>query len=89
MPNKICSKVWTVGASVARYTEDPSLYQSFGHSMIVDPSANVVASAKEEAVNIYADIDLSKVDQVRTNLPYALHRRKDLYETVDLETTQK
>lgn len=37
------NQIYTVGASTATFSEDPSVYQAYGHSMIVDPYGKVVA----------------------------------------------
>jgi len=72
-----------VGTSVARYTEDPKVYQSWGHSTLVDPLAKVVASCKEEPAIVYGDIDVNLIDETRNSIPCQFQKRKDIY-IVDL-----
>lgn len=42
---------------------------SYGHSLIVDPWGEVLADGGAEPGIIYAEIDLSKVDQARSRIP--------------------
>lgn len=51
-----------------------------GHSMIVDPWGEVVASLGDEEGVLKAEIDLDKIDEVRKTLPVWQDRRIDLYE---------
>ncbi len=44
-------------------------YEAFGHSMIVDPWGRVLAQASEQETILYAEIDISYVEQVRTQIP--------------------
>ncbi|XP_065083220.1 omega-amidase NIT2-like [Ochlerotatus camptorhynchus] len=56
-------------------------YVAWGHSMVVDPWAQVVASAKEGQETVVADVELKKVDEVRAQIPIFSQRRTDLYDT--------
>jgi nitrilase len=50
--------------------------RSYGHSLIVDPWGEILAEAsgdKEEI--IYADIDLSRLREIRSKLPVLEHRK--------------
>lgn len=48
---------------------------SWGHSLIVDPWGEILADGGAEPGIIYADIDLSKVDKARKNIPALKHDR--------------
>ncbi|MCP4487658.1 MAG: carbon-nitrogen hydrolase family protein [Gammaproteobacteria bacterium] len=48
---------------------------SFGHSLIVDPWGEVLADGGAEPGIIYADIELQKVDKVRSRVPALKHDR--------------
>jgi predicted amidohydrolase len=50
-----------------------------GRSMIVDPMGVVLSSAGEEETLITADIDLDRIQRVRSKLPSVGHRRPELY----------
>lgn len=56
-------------------------YIAWGHSMVVDPWAKIVAEAAEGEETIVADVDFSRVDEVRAQIPVFSQRRTDLYDT--------
>ena len=72
------NEVFAVGASAARF--DGFSYESWGHSMVVDPFGEVLARCGEEETILYADLDLARIDEVRSQLPTFLHLREELYE---------
>lgn len=53
----------------------------FGHSIVLDPWGETIAEAGEEETIIYADIDLSLVDAVRSKIPVFEDRRPAIYES--------
>ena len=57
---------------------------SYGHSMIVDPWGVVTAQCGEGVGVATANIDLSYLARVRSNMPVQAHRRPDLYGRVSL-----
>jgi predicted amidohydrolase len=57
---------------------DPQGTRRYGHSMIIDPWGNILASHGDGNGVISAEIDLSLLKQVRNNLPCLRQRRKDL-----------
>ena len=54
-------------------------YVAYGHSLVMDPWGEIVATAKEEEAVITADIDLGKIAEVRKKLPVLNGLRSDLY----------
>jgi predicted amidohydrolase len=52
----------------------------FGHSLVLDPWGEIVAEAGEDETILYADIDLSLVDAVRSKIPVFEDRRPSIYE---------
>lgn len=52
----------------------------FGHSCIIDPWGEVVAEAGETEELITAEIDLTKVDEIRAKIPVFADRRPQLYQ---------
>jgi predicted amidohydrolase len=52
-----------------------------GCSMVVDPWGKIVSSLGDQEGVLKAEIDLSKIDEVRKKLPVWQDRRIDLYET--------
>jgi omega-amidase len=51
----------------------------FGHSMIINPSGEIVAEAGESETTLFAELDLSQVDQIRAQFPVLADRRVGLY----------
>ena len=72
------NELFVVGASAAPYANFS--YESWGHSMVVDPFGEVLASCGEDETILYAGVDLARVDEVRRQLPTFLHLREELYE---------
>lgn len=60
--------------------EDASRYQPYGHSCIVDPWGKVLEECGHEEEIIYSDIDLSVLDEMRSQIPCSTQRRTDLYQ---------
>ena len=73
------NELFFVGASAARY--EGFDYECWGHSAVVSPFGDVIASCDETEQLMLCDIDLSQVDSVRQQLPTVLSLREDL-ETV-------
>jgi predicted amidohydrolase len=55
-------------------------YDSWGHSMVVDPWGRVLASVPEGEGYACADLDLAELRRVRESLPSLANRRGDAYE---------
>ena len=53
--------------------------KSYGHSMIVDPWGEVVAQADDEVCCLFAEINLDKIGETRSQIPALYNRRKDIY----------
>jgi len=51
----------------------------FGHSMIIDPWGDIIAEGGEIEKILYAEIDLTQVDKVRSTIPIFKDRRPSLY----------
>jgi predicted amidohydrolase len=60
--------------------EAPPHYDSWGHSMIVAPSGQILGAADTDEVQIViADLDPAERDRVREAMPLLDHRRPDTY----------
>lgn len=57
---------------------DPQ-FDSWGHSMIIDPWGEVLAAVESSEGFAAADLDFSRLEEVRRKLPALEHRRLDLY----------
>ena len=54
-------------------------YNAWGHSMVVDPNAQVLAEAGEEEEIVYADLEEGKIEETRKGIPLYQQRRFDVY----------
>lgn len=57
-------------------------YNAWGHSMLVDPMAEVVASTDEKESIVYADLESGKIEETRKGIPIYTQRRFDVYPDV-------
>ncbi|XP_027175734.1 omega-amidase, chloroplastic-like [Coffea eugenioides] len=64
---------------------DNASYVAWGHSTVVGPFGEVIATTEHEEVIVIAEIDYSLIEQRRTYLPFQRQRRGDLYQLVDVQ----
>ncbi|KAI9806427.1 MAG: hypothetical protein M1833_003614 [Piccolia ochrophora] len=57
-------------------------YHAWGHSMVVDPNAEVMVEAEDNEDIVYAECSNEKVEEVRTGIPLYQQRRFDVYPDV-------
>ncbi|EGD73458.1 hypothetical protein PTSG_05161 [Salpingoeca rosetta] len=69
-------------SAVSPARDEDASYVAWGHSSVVSPWGDVVATTDEKPDIIYADIDVSKVDEVRQSIPIRTQQRPDIYELV-------
>ncbi|KAJ1733283.1 Omega-amidase nit3 [Coemansia biformis] len=74
------NQIFTAACSPAR--DVAATYHAWGHSTIVDPYARVLATTDDAPAIVYADLDMSLVDDVRRSVPVNSQRRFDLYPDV-------
>ncbi|KAL5728651.1 omega-amidase [Ranunculus cassubicifolius] len=60
-------------------------YVAWGHSTLVGPFGEVLATTEHDEAIVIAEIDYSQVDLRRTNLPLGTQKRGDLYQLVDIQ----
>lgn len=72
------NQVFTIG--VAPALNKNSSYNSYGHSIIVNPWGEVIVQADYDECLIIQDINLEEVEKVRDEIPILKNRRTDLYE---------
>lgn len=73
------NQVFVAACSPAR-SENKEDYQAWGHSMIANPWGQVLCSAADKPEIIMADIDMSKLNEVRQNVPIRKQKRTDIYQ---------
>jgi omega-amidase len=73
----IDNQVYVAAASPA--SNEELSYVAYGNSMVTDPWGEVLVRAGQNEEIIYANIDLSKVREVRDELPVLKNRREDIY----------
>lgn len=78
------NQLFVVGVSPARYFQDESYYQAWGHSSVADPMGKILVSCEQEPVILHQEIDLELIKQTRTMLPYQVQKRSDLYRVEEL-----
>lgn len=66
-------------AAVSPARNEKGVYTAYGHSMIVDPWADILAEAGSGEEIIYAVIDTDRIKSVRDQLPLLKARRPELY----------
>ncbi|XP_055381147.1 omega-amidase NIT2-like [Condylostylus longicornis] len=76
------NQLYVCQVSVAR--NPTTEYVAYGHTMLVDPWANVVCEASEKEEVLVVDIDFKKVQEVRRQIPIFPERRTDLYNTLKM-----
>ena len=59
-------------------------YTAWGHSTVVSPWGDVVKKADEKEALVICDLDLKRVDEVRTSIPIGKQQRTDLYKLEDV-----
>ncbi|CAG8472046.1 13826_t:CDS:10 [Rhizophagus irregularis] len=57
-------------------------YHAWGHSTIVDPSGQILATTEHEEAIIYANIDVEQIKVIRQSIPVPSQRRFDLYPNI-------
>ncbi|KAK9728218.1 Omega-amidase nit3 [Basidiobolus ranarum] len=76
----IDNQIYIAACSPARDTS--SGYTAWGHSTVVNPNGEVIATTEHEEDIVYATIDLSKMKEARQGIPVTTQRRFDVYPDV-------
>ncbi len=71
------NQVFAVGTAPAR--DAAASYQSWGHSIAVDPWGTVLAQLDDGEGEQLAELDLTETERVREQIPLLRHRRTDVY----------
>ena len=57
-------------------------YSAWGHSTIVSPWGEIIATSDENPAMVVADLDMAKVKEMRMAIPTMNQKRHDLYRLV-------
>lgn len=71
------NQVFVASCSPARDME--ATYHAWGHSMVVDPNAEVMAEAGEGEEIVYAELRGEVLESTRKGIPLGDQRRFDVY----------
>jgi len=71
-------------AAVSPSRDMNATYNAWGHSTVVGPWGDVLATTDENESIIYADIDVEKVKEIRQNIPIRNQHRSDVYQKAQL-----
>jgi omega-amidase len=72
------NQVFVAAVSPARNPDAD--YTAWGHTTVIDPWAQIVATTEEKETIVYADISLDRLEEVRSNIPILKQRRNDIYQ---------
>ncbi len=72
------TQCYVAAASIAR--NPSSSYQAWGHSTVINPWGEVVATTDEQPSTVYADLRMNRVTEIRAQIPVGFQKRDDLYE---------
>ena len=62
-------------------------YTAWGHSTVVSPWGDIVATTDEKEGIVIADLDLGRLVEVRSGIPIANQRRTDMYSLDDVSSS--
>ncbi|KAF2233859.1 carbon-nitrogen hydrolase [Viridothelium virens] len=57
-------------------------YHAWGHSMVIDPNAQILSEADETESIVYANLEGEKIEETRKGIPLYSQRRFDVYPDV-------
>jgi omega-amidase len=60
-------------------------YTAWGHSTVVSPWGDIVATSDEKEALIVVDLDMTKVDEMRQGIPTMKQKRTDMYTLTETE----
>ncbi|KAK8089912.1 Hydrolase [Apiospora hydei] len=71
------NQIYVAMCSPAR--DETAAYHAWGHSLIVDPMAQVLVEADEAETTVCWELDSAKIEETRKNIPLVGQRRFDVY----------
>lgn len=76
------NQIFMAGCSPAR--DNNAAYIAWGQTLVVNPWGDILAQLDENEGILFADIDFSKIDEVRSQVPLIKNQRTDLYEVKEI-----
>jgi omega-amidase len=64
--------------------DEAGSYVAWGHSTVVNPFGEVIATTEHNPGIVFADLDLSEIEVRRQNMPMRYQKRSDLYALLDM-----
>jgi omega-amidase len=71
------TQCYVAAISIARNPD--SAYTAWGHSTVVNPWGEVIATTEEGPATVMAELDMARVDAIRDQIPVGKQTRQDLY----------
>eukprot|EP01147_Barroeca_monosierra_P002846 gene2846-5683_t len=66
-------------AAVSPARNPDSSYVAWGHSSVVSPWGDLIATTDEQECIVYADIDIAQTREIRESIPIRKQQRTDIY----------
>jgi omega-amidase len=60
-------------------------YTAWGHSTVTSPWGDVIATTAEAPAIVVADLDMTRVNEIRQSIPISYQKRTDLYHLNEVE----
>lgn len=76
------NQIFMAGCSPAR--DKNASYVAWGQTLIVNPWGDILAQLDEKEGSLFAEIDFSQIDEVRSQVPLIKNRRTDLYDVREI-----
>lgn len=73
------NQLFVATCSPARDTSPTPGYLAWGHSSVISPWGEVLATTDEKESVVYADMHLEKIDEMRQGIPCWSQKRADMY----------
>ncbi|KAL7140361.1 hypothetical protein ABFS83_09G115800 [Erythranthe nasuta] len=61
-------------------------YQIWGHSTLVNPLGEIIATSEHDQTIVIAEVDYSAIQSTREGIPILKQRRNDVYQLIDYHT---
>ena len=75
------NQVYVLGTSTAR--DMTRSYHAWGHTLIADPWGEIKGQLDENEGMLLSEIDITRIYEIREQLPLLKHRRTDIYDVIE------